>query len=145
MVIISTRAVEVSIHEVSPLSSLGLAASSAKALSASPAMMAATAAAIASNGSARRARKAASAGRSCVNRFNIPSLLDRFFVLFAGADAHGAGHLRDEDLAVADVLGARGLDDCLDDRFDQTVLDHHVDPDLGHEADFVFRAPVDLG
>src|SRR5512147_588703 len=140
MVIISTSAVEVSIHDVSPLSSLGLAASSAKALSARPTMTAATAATTANSENTRRARKAAWAGRSCVFRVNIPLLLDRFFVLLAGANAHGAGHVGDEDLAVADVLGARGLDDRLDDRFDQAVLDHDVDPDLGHEADFVFRA-----
>jgi hypothetical protein len=54
-------------------------------------------------------------------------------------------HRGDEDLAVADLAGARRLDDRLDRRLELAVGDHHLDLHLGQEIDDVLGAPVELG
>ena len=64
---------------------------------------------------------------------------------FAGADAHHLLDRGDEDLAVADLAGARRLDDRLDRALDQRVGDDDLDLDLGQEIDDVFGAAVELG
>ncbi len=48
-------------------------------------------------------------------------------------------------LAVADLAGAGGLDDDLDQFLGVRVLDEDLDADLGDEVDGVFGAAVDLG
>ena len=70
---------------------------------------------------------------------------ERFFVGFAGADADGLLDRGDEDLAVADLAGARGLDHGLDGLLDAVVGQHHLDADLGQEIDHVLGAAVKLG
>ena len=51
----------------------------------------------------------------------------------------------DEDLAVADLAGARAVLDGLDHAFDQIVGDRYFELDLGQEIDHVFGAAVQLG
>ena len=51
----------------------------------------------------------------------------------------------DEDLAVADLAGARCLDDRLDRRLDLVLGDNDFDLDLRQEIDDVFGAAVELG
>ena len=49
--------------------------------------------------------------------------LQRGFVGFTGPDADRAGDVGDEDLAVADAAGVRGLLDRFDDAVDDVVAD----------------------
>src|SRR5438270_6114269 len=69
---------------------------------------------------------------------------DRVGAAVAGADADRLVDVRDEDLAVADAPGARGILDCFDDVFDESVFDHHLHLHLGQEVDHVFGAAVKL-
>ena len=52
---------------------------------------------------------------------------------------------RHEDLAVADLAGARGLHDRLDRALDQRVGHDHLDLDLRQEVDDVLGAAIELG
>src|SRR5438094_10540398 len=70
--------------------------------------------------------------------------LDRGFVGLAGADAHHVLDRGDEDLAVADLAGARRLDDRVDRALDLAVGHHHLDFHLGQEIDYVLGAAVQL-
>ena len=71
--------------------------------------------------------------------------LKRVLVLLARADPHRRVEVVDEDLAVADLAGARRGDD----RFDHLVGDVRVDRDfdfqLGKETHGVFRPAIDFG
>ena len=53
--------------------------------------------------------------------------------------------VRDEDLAVADAAGARGVHDRLDRPLDHVVLADHLDLHLGQEVHDVFGAAIELG
>jgi hypothetical protein len=73
----------------------------------------------------------------------------RRFILFpskriraglAGTDAHDLFEIGDEDLAVADLSGFRGLLDGLDHTIQELALDRGLDLDLRQEVDDVFRA-----
>src|SRR4051794_6241043 len=102
MVIISTSAVLVSIHAVSPVSTLGVAASSANAGTA-----------------ASRTGSSAASLQGVRDRCIIIldfrcSISECLGVDFAGADTDGALQFHDEDLAVADLAGVRRLGDRLD-------------------------------
>ena len=52
---------------------------------------------------------------------------------------------RTKIFAVADLPGAGGAPDCLDDERQLGVVDRDLDLRLRHEVDLVLRAPVDLG
>src|SRR5688572_32539788 len=54
-------------------------------------------------------------------------------------------HRGDEDLAVADLAGARRLDDGVDGALDLGIGHHHLDLHLGQEIDHVLGAAVQLG
>jgi predicted porin len=73
------------------------------------------------------------------------AMSDRGFVLFAGADADHALDVGHEDLAVADLAGARGADDRVDDRLHLGFAHDDLDLDLRQEIDHVFGAAVQLG
>jgi hypothetical protein len=70
---------------------------------------------------------------------------DGGFATFTRANAHDLLDRGDEDLAVADLAGARCLDDSLDRAVDEAVGDDQLDLDLGQEIDHVFRTAVELG
>src|SRR5664279_1018031 len=138
MVIISTRAVDVSIHAVSPVSSLGFSSAA----------------------SARTGRSSAAAPARPPNALLnlsfivLPSRLEllswfaglqRVDARFASADADRLLDRHDEDLAVTDLAGARCLADHLDGVFDHGVVDHDLDLDLGQEAHRVLRTTIDFG
>src|SRR5262245_54292339 len=69
---------------------------------------------------------------------------DRGFARFAGADADDLLDRGHEDLAVADLAGARGLDDRVDRLLDHAVGNHHLDLDLGKEVDDVLGSAIEL-
>ena len=71
--------------------------------------------------------------------------LKRFFAHFLGADADGFVHRGDEDLAIADLAGARGLDDGGLDARDEVIGEDDLDLDLWQEIDGVLAAAVDFG
>src|SRR5688572_27831123 len=64
---------------------------------------------------------------------------------FPGADADDLTHSGYENLAVADLPGAGGLDDGIDRAFEQLVGHDHLDLHLRQEIDDVFRAAIKLG
>ena len=63
----------------------------------------------------------------------------------AGADADDLLQVGDENLAVADLSGARGLLDGLDDALDHVVVHGGLELHLGQEVDHVLGAAVQLG
>src|SRR5215813_13788668 len=63
----------------------------------------------------------------------------------AGPDADHLVDGCDEDLAVADAPGMRGLLDGLHGALDHRILQHDLDLHLGEEVHDIFRAPVELG
>src|SRR5205823_4430368 len=66
---------------------------------------------------------------------------------FAGADADAVVERQDENLAVADLPGlggAGGVDDGLDGRLDEGVVDRYFQLQLGQQADLDLRAAVDF-
>src|SRR5690606_25826485 len=71
--------------------------------------------------------------------------LQRLVAGFAGADAHALFEVVDEDLAVADLAGARRGFERLDRALDQIVGDGHLDLHLRQEVDHVLGAAVQLG
>src|SRR5690606_4959102 len=70
---------------------------------------------------------------------------ERVAPAFAGTDANGLLHRRDEDLAIADLAGVRGLDDGVDDRLAALGRHHDVHADLGQEIHHVLGAAVKFG
>src|SRR4051812_15582956 len=74
-----------------------------------------------------------------------PTGLHRVRAAFAGADPHRLLDRQDEDLAVADLVGFRGLLDCLHGARAEGIVDHHLDFDLGQKVDHVFGAAIDFG
>src|SRR5215216_6338046 len=132
-----TRQVATSIQAVSPLSGVGAAGACARA------------------GSHRRPASASppsSAGevkRDIIDRTPIyfsggRGSSEGVGVGLAGADADGALERHDEDLAVADLAGARRGRDAVDDARHELAGDRHLDLDLGQKAHGVFGAAVDL-
>src|SRR3569623_2525456 len=71
--------------------------------------------------------------------------LYRLWPLFARADAHLALDGGEEDLAVADLAGARGLRDGLDGALDLIVLHHRLAAHLGQKVHHIFGAAIELG
>src|SRR3990170_7607594 len=131
---ISTSAVDISIHDTSPLFGTGAAAAAGAASWPK-----------ASSGSAASST-APSAPSSFFmsNGIFIGFPLKRIFAGFAGADAVHLFEIEDEDLAVADLVGARGLDDRLDHALQRRGLDGDLDLHLGQEVHHVFSAAVEL-
>src|SRR5690606_36698245 len=70
---------------------------------------------------------------------------ERVGIELAGADAHHAVQVPDEDLAVADLAGPRGLHDRLDHGVELVVGDRDLELDLGQRVDHVLGAAVELG
>src|SRR4029079_2060600 len=70
---------------------------------------------------------------------------DRVRPAVAGADSDGLLDVGDENLAVADAAGARGILDRLDGIVGERILDHHLDVHLGQEVDDIFGAAIELG
>ena len=69
---------------------------------------------------------------------------DGVAVALAGADAGGALDRGHPDLAVADLVGASGIDDGLDGTVGAGVVDQHLDAGLGGEGHAVLGAAVGL-
>lgn len=63
----------------------------------------------------------------------------------AGADADRLLDRQDEDLAVADLFGARGRNNGIDGGLDQIIGQYHFDFHLGQEIHHIFRAAVQFG
>ena len=64
----------------------------------------------------------------------------------AGADADAILQRKDEDLAIADLSGGSGagrMDDRLDRRLDESVVDRDFEFQLRQQANLDFRAAVD--
>src|SRR5437762_352427 len=138
MVFISTSAVDVSIQAVSPLSILGLSS----AASASAGRTSATVPARPPNAALNLSfivLPSRLALRACL------AALKRVDAGLASADTDRLFNTCDEDLAVADLAGARRLADRLDGTLDHGVVDHDLDLHLGQEAHRVLRAAIDLG
>src|SRR5574343_1675209 len=64
---------------------------------------------------------------------------------FAGPDTNDLFEIEDEDLAVADLAGAGGLFDGLDDLIDMLGLDGGFDFHFGQEVDHILGAPIQFG
>src|SRR5260370_38406229 len=64
---------------------------------------------------------------------------------FSGTDAQRLLDRRDEDLAVADLAGVRGLLDGLDGPLGLGVVDHDLYLTLGQETNQVLGPAIDLG
>src|ERR1019366_4669182 len=146
MVIINTKAVEVSIQAVSPelilsvpinVGSVGagaaVAASAAAGVAASAAVEAAGA--CAADGVVAGASSAHAAGTenasmprttnrdSLVINANPPKVLDCVSVAFTRANSHDLRKIKDKDLSVAHLAGLGGIDNCLDYLVSQGILD----------------------
>src|SRR5258707_10504911 len=138
MVIISTSAVEVSIQAVSPLSIFGLSSAASASAGRTSAMVPA------------RPPNAELSFRFIVLPSRLKLLawsagLKRVDAGLASADADRLLDGRDEDLAVADLAGARRPADRLDRTLDHGIVDHDLDLDLGQEAHRVLRTAIDFG
>src|SRR4051812_33640516 len=77
--------------------------------------------------------------------FGFVACLQRVVVGLAGADAHGARDVGDEDLAVADLSGFRRRGDGVDDAVGLVVRDRYFDPHLGQEMHGIFGAAINFG
>src|SRR5260221_4330702 len=91
-----------------------------------------------------RGRALPSLSRGRPRRGGTPPL-DGVAAALAGADADRLVDRADEDLAVADAAGMRGVLDRLDGALDQRVLHDDLDLHLGQEIDDVFGAAIELG
>ena len=67
---------------------------------------------------------------------------DRAFAGFSGTDTHDLFDIADENLAVANLAGTRGLDDGLDGGIDTAVGHDQFDLHLGQEINDVFGNTV---
>src|SRR6185369_1790957 len=145
-----TRADDVSIHAVSPLSIFGAGgvpgAGGAGAAGTTVAGAEMAGGDCASTGAAA-APRTSSIARTNGIRFTRISFgaSQRGLVAFARPDAHRRLHGMNEDLAIADVprLGRRGND--LGDLVGEMIRRHDLDLDLGEEIHGVLAAPVELG
>ena len=94
----------------------------------------------------RPLREAAHLLVSATGRKRVPSLfslaLDRVLAPFTGADADDILDRGDKDLAIADAPSTGGVDDCLNRAFQDSVLAHNLNLNLGEEIDYVFGATV---
>src|SRR6185369_16920192 len=163
MDIMMTSTVDTSIHAVSPLLATGVdaAAAGAAALAAADAAGAAAAVVAAADAAAATGAEAASATASAATEapakpqaarprarearsfFMVGCLSglasERVFASLARADADDLLQRRYENLAVADLAGARRSFDGLDDAVDDRVVDGGFDLHLRQEIDHVFR------
>src|SRR5208282_4176640 len=73
------------------------------------------------------------------------AVLESVDVSLAGADAHGLGDRRNEDLAVADLSGLRGGADRLDDPVGLFVGHRNLDANFWQEVHRIFGAAINLG
>src|SRR5258708_4064082 len=148
--IISTSAVEVSIHATSPLFGVGAGfassffASGAAAGLASAAAFSGVAAGLscasvtpAKASDSTTAKNAQSVFSSCTSA--------RGRIGLAGADADYLLKVEHEDLAVADLAGVRRFLDRRDRLLEHLGLDRRFDFYLGQKVDDVFRAAIELG
>jgi len=71
--------------------------------------------------------------------------LEGIAIAFACSDAHRVIDRHHEDLAVADFARPRGLGYGLHGPVCHILGDSDIDPQLGHEINLIFGAPVDLG
>src|SRR5688500_2959360 len=143
IVIRMTSAVAVSIHAVSPLSTLGLAGSAA-ALTASAAGLSGVAAGL-SCASVTPATASDSTRARNAQNFFIGFSSECRRIGLAGADADDFFQIEHEDLAVADLAGIGRALDRLDRLLEQFRLDRGLDLHLGQEIDDVLRAAIKLG
>ena len=74
----------------------------------------------------------------------VAAVLDGVDPTFAGTDPHNSINAGDPDFAVADLAGAGGIDDGVDDTVDITVVAQDLDLQLGHEVHGVLRPAVHL-
>src|SRR3984957_11012494 len=133
MDIISTKAVEVSIHAVSP-----------ELILSTP---------------VKKGSVGPSAHAHCTDNVKAPKKVhrDNLFVKenppvslngtgvpFAGADAYDLLEIEDENLSVADLAGLRRFGDSLDHLLEQRIVDRDFYFCLGHEFHDVFGAPINL-
>src|SRR6185312_4756076 len=133
-----TSAVEVSIQAVSPVSSLGLS----------------SAASATAGRSSRPVAPRPARAEPNIRFIDLPSEL-AFVVAscwseclgtgLARANADGLLDRKHEDLAVADLVRSRGLQQGLNRALDEPIVDHDLDLDLGQKAHGIFGAAIDLG
>src|SRR5882724_9661183 len=162
----NTNAVEVIIHDTSPLLQskplsphLGVAGAAAGAAAAGAAAAGAAAAGAAASAGFSAGLSCANNGRACapsiatsasdannflVNRF-IAASLERFRAGLAGADADDLLQIEDEDLSIAYLSGVGRLLDRLDRLIEHFVLDGGLDFHFRQEIDHVLRAAIQLG
>src|SRR5665213_2646492 len=167
MVIISTSAVDVRSHAVSPLLILsavtscgdvgaaGAAAGAATAAGAAAAGAVASGAAAAGVASGVAALSCAKPGSTTHSAAAIASIANSCFIEalpskrvragLAGADAHDLQQVEYEHLAVTDLAGVGGFFDRFDHAVDEIVADRRLDLYLRQEVDDVFRAAIELG
>src|SRR5688500_3970893 len=138
-----TRAVHTIIQAVSPLSTLGLAASAA-GLAISAAGLSGVAAGL-SCASVTPAKASDSTRARNAQNFFISFSSECRRIGLAGADADDFFQIEHEDLAVADLAGVRRFLDRLDHLLEQLGLDRGFDLHLGQEVDHVLGAAVELG
>src|ERR1700677_5022934 len=145
----STSAVEVSIHAVSP--ELSLSVASMNGAVGVGAVAAALGAATADAGAPDDSSACTTGVHAMSNPRMRPNLiidatpLNGAGVPLARSDAHHVRERENEYLAIAHFAGARGLLNRLDHLIHQRI--GHGDFDLGlrHDLDDVLRAPVNLG
>src|SRR6056297_4174829 len=77
--------------------------------------------------------------------FLLGNGLERVRTVLTGADADCLFDGADENLAVADLVGLRGVDDGLDGGIDLIVVEYHVDLYLGQEIHHVFGPAIKFG
>jgi hypothetical protein len=78
-------------------------------------------------------------------RINQSILLYGFRSALTGADADRLLDRRHKDLAVADLVGARRLQHCVERSRQQRIVEDDLDFDLGQEVDDVLGAAMELG
>src|SRR5688500_19208854 len=138
----STSRVEVSIHAVSPLSTVrGAAAAGAAGAGADTAGAGAAGAAGAAGcwaeATATVAAKASVSTSARLNRFTRVLLLKGALIALARPDSDGHVHRCHEDLPVADVSRLRRSHHDVGHLLDEMVGHHHLHLDLGEEVDRV--------
>src|SRR4051812_35242332 len=82
---------------------------------------------------------------SCRNARRARGPSQRGISRLAGADAHGGREVENEDLAVADCLGAGRLLNRLDDLICYAVWRGHLDLHLREHVGRIFGPPIDFG
>src|SRR5512146_3053866 len=171
MVIISTSAVEVSIHALSPLlilsaptstGAVGAAGAAGAADAGAAAGAVGAAGAAAGAGAGEEAPGASSAFLSCANaalanasaapsaiivnrRFIGSFLSEGFGAGLAGADADDLLEVEDEDLPVADLAGLGALLDRLDGALEELVGERGLHLHLRKEVGHVLGSAIELG